>query len=60
MRRLVSMTELPASVKMNAGGAFGATAPDHTDENVSAGVVRFVQIYTCVVDRVVRRKDGIT
>lgn len=45
------------AVSMNINGDFGIPVPDYTDENVSAKVVRFIQSYTGVVDKMVWRKS---
>ena len=39
-------------------GDGGLPVPDYTDENVSGKVVRIIQSYTGVVDKMVWRKDG--
>jgi len=44
------------AVAMQADGAFGLPVPDYTDENVSDKVVRIIQSYTGVVDKMVWRK----
>ena len=44
------------AVSMQADGAFGLPVPDYTDENVSDKVVRIIQSYTGVVDKMVWRK----
>lgn len=41
---------------MQRDGAFGVPVPDYTDENVSGKVVRLIQSYTGIVDRMVWRK----
>lgn len=43
-------------VAMQRDGAFGVPVPDYTDENVSGKVVRIIQSYTGIVDRMVWRK----
>ena len=45
------------AVEMNRNGDFGTTVPDYTDENVSGKVVRLIQSYTGVVNKMVWRKD---
>ena len=44
------------AVEMNKNGHSGMPVPDYTDENVSAKVVKIIQSYAGVVDRVVWRK----
>ncbi len=45
------------AVEMNRSGDFGIPVPDYTDENVSAKVVKIIQSYTGVVNKMVWRKD---
>ena len=45
------------AVSMNANGDFGLPVPDYTDENVSAKVVKLIQSYTGVVNKMVWRKS---
>ena len=44
------------AVQMNKNGDYGIPVPDYTDENVSSKVVKLIQSYTGVVDRMVWRK----
>ena len=44
------------AVEMNQNGDYGIPVPDYTDENVSTKVVKIIQSYTGVVDRMVWRK----
>lgn len=44
------------AVEMNRNGDYGVPVPDYTDENVSGKVVKIIQSYTDVVDRMVWRK----
>ena len=46
------------AVSLEAEGAHGIPVPDYRDENVSAKVVRIIQSYTGVVDRMVWRKKS--
>ena len=46
-----------AAVDMNENGDFGITVPDYTDENVSTKVVKIIQSYTGVVNKMVWRKN---
>lgn len=45
------------AVTMNGNGDFGIPVPDYVEKNVSDKVVKIVQSYTGVVDRVVWRKN---
>lgn len=44
------------AVEMNAAGDLGIPVPDYTDENVSVKVVKLIQSYTGIVNRMVWRK----
>ena len=44
------------AVKMHENGDFGVPTPDYTDRNVSTKVVKLIQSYTGIVDRMVWRK----
>lgn len=44
------------AVSMNANGDFGLPVPDYMDENVSVKVVKLIQSYTGVVNKMVWRK----
>ena len=44
------------AVAMNRSGDHGIPVPDYTDENVSTKVVKIIQSYTGVVDKMVWRK----
>ena len=44
------------AVEMNKNGDFGIHVPDYTDENVSNKVVKIIQSYTGIVDKMVWRK----
>ena len=44
------------AVEMNRNGDDGLPVPDYTDENVSAKVVKLIQSYTGVVNKIVWRK----
>lgn len=46
------------AVQMNANGDHGLPVPDYLEENVSSKVVKIIQSYTGIVDRVVWRKDN--
>ncbi len=45
------------AVEMNGNGDFGIPVPVYTDENVSTKVVKIIQSYTGVVNKMVWRKD---
>ena len=44
------------AVKMNEAGDFGIPVPDYIEENVSTKVVKIIQSYTGIVDKMVWRK----
>ena len=44
------------AVEMNKNGDFGIPVPDYTEENVSTKVVKIIQSYTGVVNKMVWRK----
>ena len=43
---------------MNAAGDHGIPVPDYMDENVSTKVVKIIQIYTGIVNKMVWRKEA--
>ena len=45
------------AVEMNKNGDLGIPVPDYTDENVSDKVIKLIQSYTGVVNKMVWRKD---
>ena len=45
------------AVEMNREGDYGITVPDYIEENVSTKVVKIIQIYTGVVNKMVWRKE---
>ena len=45
------------AVALYKDGYFGIPVPDYTDENVSDKVVRIIQSYTGIVNRMVWRKE---
>ena len=45
------------AVEMNKNGDLGIPVPDYTDENVSDKVIKIIQSYTGVVNKMVWRKD---
>ena len=46
------------AVQMNLDGEYGIPVPDYVEENVSAKVVKIIQSYTGVVNKMVWRKDS--
>ncbi len=46
------------AVEMNKNGDLGTPVPDYTDENVSDKVVKIIQSYIDVVNKMVWRKNG--
>lgn len=44
------------AIELNKNGDFGIPVPDYTEENVSTKVVKIIQSYTGVVDKMVWRK----
>ena len=44
------------AVQMNKAGDYGTPVPDYTDENVSTKVVKIIQSYTGIVNKMVWRK----
>ena len=45
------------AVSLHENGEFGLPVPDYLDENVSMKVVKIIQSYTGIVDRMVWRKS---
>lgn len=45
------------AVRMNEDGDLGATVPNYVDENVSTKVVKIIQSYTGIVNKMVWRKE---
>lgn len=45
------------AIDMNANGDYGIPVPYYTDENVSTKVIKIIQSYTSVVDKMVWRKS---
>ena len=45
------------AVSMNQNGEYGIPVPDYTEENVSTKVVKIIQSYTGIVNKMVWRKD---
>lgn len=45
------------AVEMNKNGDYGIPVPDYTDENVSTKVVKIIQSYTGIINKMVWRKN---
>ncbi len=50
------LQSIDTAVEMNKNGDLGVPVPDYVDENVSTKVVKLIQSYTGVVDKMVWRK----
>lgn len=48
---------IDTAITMNANGDYGTPVPYYTDENVSTKVVKIIQSYTGVIDKMVWRKS---
>ncbi len=46
------------AVEMNKNGDLGVPVPNYIDENVSTKVVKIIQSYTGVVNKMAWRKDS--
>ena len=46
----------PMAVELHRNGDYGIPVPDYVEENVSTKVVKIIQSYTGVVDKMVWRK----
>ena len=51
------LTAVDTAVEMNRDGDYGMPVPDYVDENVSTKVVKLIQSYTGVVNKMVWRKE---
>lgn len=51
------MRAVDMAVQMNADGDLGVTVPNYADENVSTKVVKVIQSYTGIVNKMVWRKN---
>ena len=51
------LQSIALAVEMNRNGDYGVPVPDYIDTNVSTKVVKLIQSYTDVVNRLVWRKD---
>ena len=55
---LVSLVQaVDTAISMNNDGELGIPVPDYVEENVSTKVVKIIQSYTGIVDRMVWRKE---
>lgn len=54
-RSLLQAVEV--AVELNCSGSIGTPVPDYAEENVSTKVVKIIQSYTAVVDKMVWRKS---
>ena len=50
------LQSVDTAVEMNKNGDYGIAVPDYTDENVSTKIVKIIQSYTGVVNKMVWRK----
>lgn len=46
------------AVELNRAGDYGIPVPDYIEENVSTKVVKIIQSYTGIINKMVWRKDG--
>lgn len=51
------LQSVDTAVKMNRNGDYGTPVPDYIEENVSSKVVKIIQSYVGVVNKMVWRKD---
>ena len=54
--KLSLLQAIDTAVRMHRDGDFGTPVPDYADENVSSKVVKIIQSYTAIVDKMVWRK----
>lgn len=52
------LQSVDTAVSMNENGDYGIPVPDYIEENVSSKVVKIIQSYTGVVNKMVWRKDS--
>ena len=56
---MVSLVQaIEIAVTMNQKGEYGIPVPDYVDENVSTKVVKLIQSYTSIVNKMVWRKEN--
>ena len=53
----VLLQAVDTAVEMNRAGDYGIPVPDYIEENVSSKVVKIIQSYTGIVNKMVWRKD---
>ena len=53
-----SLQSVDTAVEMNRAGDYGIPVPDYIEENVSSKVVKIIQSYTGVVNKMVWRKEA--
>ena len=46
------------AIEMNKNRDFGVTVPDYADENLSTKIVKIIQSYTAIINRMIWRKDN--
>ena len=51
------LQSVDTAVEMNRAGDYGIPVPDYIEENVSSKVVKIIQSYTGVVNKMVWRKN---
>lgn len=51
------LQSVDTAVELNKAGDYGIPVPDYIEENVSTKVVKIIQSYTGVVNKMVWRKD---
>ena len=51
------LSAVETAVEMNKNGDLGIPVPDYTEENVSTKVIKIIQSYTGIVDKMVWRKE---
>ena len=54
----VAVQSVDTAVELNKAGEYGIPVPDYVEENVSTKVVKIIQSYTGVVNKMVWRKDN--
>lgn len=51
------LQSVDTAVEMNKAGEYGIPVPDYIEENVSTKVVKIIQSYTGIINKIVWRKD---
>ena len=57
MRRVL-LQAVDTAIMLNSSKEYGIPVPDYVDENVSTKVVKIIQSYTGVVNKMVWRKNN--